>query len=235
MRSAPVTYDAGMNPGRTRAPAVSPWMRAPGNWTFVAPEDGTYTLRLRGPGGAGEHASSTETVNGGSGGAFCRKTAVLSKGQAVPITVGLGGRGNGFGNSPVNPSGPTTATLPSGLVTAGAGANGNSAGVAPGGIAVGGDVNLDGGAGGLGSTSGAGGSVAGAAGGAGASLVGGGGASPGDEVLLPTVGTAGRVGDRGVDGIWGAGTGGNRHGSSTNYPPTGNGGDGIALITYDGP
>lgn len=156
----------GMN-GKRRSYQGYLYQYTPGSYTFTAPKAGYWTVVLWGAGGPG----TTSTPGFGGGAALSIKTAFLSVGQAVAITVAASDGG----------SRDSTATFPSGAVmTAGGGALG---GTGTGGTASGGDVNVDGSAG-SGTTGGAAasyGEYRGGAGGAGAEKFGqapGGGSGP---------------------------------------------------------
>lgn len=129
---------AAMNPPRKAASpaAVSSYVRtySAGSYDWRCPKTGTYRFVLWGSGGGGDNAGPNE---GGGGGAHVQKTARVRAGQLVPVVVG--------GPSLPDDSGAaTTVALPSGLVSAGGGEKGNAGAGGAGGIATGGDVNVNG-------------------------------------------------------------------------------------------
>lgn len=127
------------------------------------PTAGTMNILVQmvgGGGGSGGGAGSTITFNaagGGGGGAFCQKyiTAIAS---SYTYTIGAGGAAGSAGNN--NGSAGSATTFNSGALSAGGGGGGEgSAGKngnnfdglgGAGGVASGGDLNVPGGAGGVG-------------------------------------------------------------------------------------
>jgi hypothetical protein len=102
----------------------------PGSYTFVAPQSGRWKFVGWSPGGGNSGDSSF--VASGSG-AYIEVTRVLSRGQAVTIVVSAGVSGS-------SGSGNTSMTFPDGTIAVCT--PGQRTG--PGGVASGGDVNLNG-------------------------------------------------------------------------------------------
>ncbi len=111
---------------------------APGNHSFRAPKAGFWIFAVWGAGGAASNGA-------GGGGAFCLKTIYLSPGSNVALVVAH----PGFGAS--------TLTFQSGAVLSAGGGQTGSSSPGLGGVANGGDINVDG-APGVGTTGGAAGS-----------------------------------------------------------------------------
>lgn len=128
---------------------------AAGAHIFEAPATGRYMFTLWGGGAVGGGT-------GGGSGAFAQKTRRLRRGETVSIVVGAS-------------AGASTATFIDGsVVTAGAGTG------TGGGLATGGDLNLNGSSGGTSGNAGdGGGGTAGGAGGANQGADGGGAGAPG--------------------------------------------------------
>lgn len=95
----------------------------PGSYTFVAPLPGYYKFILW---GAGDGSNP-----GGGSGAYSEKTAFLTPALSVPIVVGIG--------TAAAVGGDTTVSLPGAAIVTAGGGNG-----ATGGVASGGDLNLNG-------------------------------------------------------------------------------------------
>lgn len=180
-----------------------------GATAFVAPSSGRFKFHAWGGGWGGDGAS------GGASGSYLEITRNLAKGQVVAVTVGVAGS---LSTSP----GDTTLTFPNGSVaTAAAGASRST-----GGVATGGDVNLNGSAPGTGGGSGANGSgTGGGLGGTGdgASINGGAGA-PG---VLPMSGGRGGGGGVGVQAGASPGGGGRSNDGGGGTPP---GGSGLVIV-----
>lgn len=151
--------------GNTPSQAV--WTRAfNSSTTFVPAESGWYQFLAVGAGGSGGAAAAasfygvyTARANGGGAGGCAIKTAFVSAGASIVITIGAGGFGgtaNTFSNSTASGSSGSITTVVGGGVslTCNAGAGGTalatSGNIAPsvGGNATGGDYNFSGGGGG---------------------------------------------------------------------------------------
>lgn len=150
----------------------------PGSYTFIAPQAGYWKFVLWG---------SSDGLGGQASGGYCERTVFLGVQQSVAFVCGAGGSG-GAGN-------PSTATFPDGrVVSAGAGST-------VGGVATGGDVNLDGSVPGV-AGQGTGGGAANSGAGAPANLPfrGGAGISGGLAGRTPG-GGSGSVSAQGADGM----------------------------------
>jgi hypothetical protein len=102
------------------------------------------TVKLWGAGGGSGGGGYIEGGGGGGGGAYASKALVVTPGQSISYTVGLGGTAggyDGFAGQTVGASG--SGTICSG-VTAGGGAGGGDGVGGAGGTASGGDVNITG-------------------------------------------------------------------------------------------
>jgi hypothetical protein len=163
--------------------------------TFVVPSGvTTVEVELWG-GGAGSFASSAPIPSGGgSGGGYARKrVSGLVPGQPIPVVVGSGGAAGSTGGAPAGAGGTssfgTYVSATGGSLNAYATVGSPQNGATPGGIGVGGDVN-----------------IAGSAGQAGISNIGGlgGGAPMGATQNSGTIGVAGIFPGGGASG---AGTG----------------------------
>lgn len=134
----------------------------PGSYTWTAPDSGYYRIAQWGTGNYGS------APNGGPSGAHAQTVVPITGGQAVAIAVSSGNMAS---------PGDTTVTLPDGRVV-----TTTSASTTVPGTATGGDINLNGSAGGVG-VSGAGTAGLGTAGGVGgpgdATTMGGGAGAPG--------------------------------------------------------
>ena len=166
-------------------------------------------------GGSGSYASTSSAASGGgSGGGYARKRiSGLTPGQVIPVTVGTGGAAGTASTAP-GPGG--TSSFGSFVSATGGVLNGSASltnpqnGAIPGGVGVGGDVNLMGSSGGIGFLS-----VGG---------LGGGAAMGGMQ-------TSGSTGNSGVfpgGGASGAGTGAN---GSTPYNG-GAGANGLVVVRW---
>jgi hypothetical protein len=123
-----------------------------GSGTWIVP-DGVYRIRVSiwGAGGGGGY-STVGAASGGGSGAYVQRTFDVSPGDVVSFSVGAGGPGGA--GSPAQqgqPGGATTITVNGETVTAGGGGGGlngtttnGSANSPPGGVASGGDINLNG-------------------------------------------------------------------------------------------
>lgn len=163
---------------------------------FVVPNGVTRVEVELWGGGSGSFASTSSAASGGgSGGGYARKRlSGLTSGQVIPVTVGSGGAAGTTSTAP-GPGG--TSSFGSFVSATGGMLNGSATvanpqnGAIPGGVGVGGDVNLMGSSGGIGFLS-----------------VGGlGGGSP-----MGGMQTSGSTGNSGVSpggGASGAGTGAN--------------------------
>jgi len=176
MAQANPTLQRGLSPARDRR--ISPYVATfpPGSFTWTCPKNGWYRLVGWGADGAG---------NGGGGygpgsGAHVQKVAYLAQGQSVAVVIAA--------------AGDTSFTLPNGAVITASGGSGQN-----GGTAAGGDINLNGSAGGNSGASGAAGlGNAGGAGGANAGSSGGGAGQPGYGPYRGAAGLAGNAtGNRG--------------------------------------
>ncbi|MBW4091068.1 MAG: hypothetical protein HIU82_08165 [Proteobacteria bacterium] len=98
--------------------------------------------------GAGSFAStSTVASGGGAGGGYARKRVTgLAPGQTIPVTIGVGGTGGTTAGVPATAGGSssfgTYASATGGALNATASVNSPQNGATPGGIGVGGDLNL---------------------------------------------------------------------------------------------
>lgn len=164
MPLSPVNYYHGPN-GRIRGRARGgAFLRVFGGQVephkFRTPSSGLYTFHLVGGGGGSGYNDFNAGIQGGGGGAYVRKTLRLSAGVQVEVTVGPGGKyqlgwGPGYGGFPGQAS--ELRVMGSFVCSAGGGIGGefqvgagetrpdNAAnGHGEGGIAVGGDVNING-------------------------------------------------------------------------------------------
>lgn len=239
-------------------------MFLPGSYTFTAPNAGSYTFYLWGPGGPGaaQVGRTAAAAWGGNAGGCAQKTVALAAGQQVPLVVGAAGTpatADNLNTTAATLGTNTTAQLPSGTVTAG---YGSAAGPPSGGTffgpgaASGGDVNQTGGnggntyQGGTPATSGDG-SYAGTPGATytmGSPYAYGGGSAPGRAFLGGGNGGAGVRADTtpvGLPGGFPGGGGGgviataNTQGTASNGANSGGavggrGGDGFIVITFGG-
>lgn len=100
--------------------------------------------------GSGSFASTSTTASGGgSGGGYARKRVTgLTPGQAIPVTVGLGGSGGTTAGAPATAGGSSSfgvyVSATGGSLNTTASAASPQNGSTPGGTGVGGDVNLTG-------------------------------------------------------------------------------------------
>ncbi len=98
--------------------------------------------------GAGSFAStSTVASGGGAGGGYARKRVTgLTPGQAIPVTIGLGGTGGTTAGVPATAGGSssfgTYVSATGGALNATASVSSPQNGATPGGIGIGGDLNL---------------------------------------------------------------------------------------------
>ena len=157
--------------------ATSPQQFPPGSYTFTPTVSGRWKFVLCGGGGY-------VSPDGGGSGAYAEITKFLTTGQTVALVTGRGANTDAAGTD-------STATFPDGTVVTAGAASGNT-----GGVATGGDVNLDGSDGGLDIDSSAGGNGLGTGGGAGGpgtgvNIYGGGAGAPAN---LPFRGGAGGSG-----------------------------------------
>lgn len=141
----------------TQTAATSPQQFPPGSYTFTPTVSGWWKFVAW---GGGEGGSG---VTGGGSGGYCEITKFLTTGQTVAVVVGKGFDASSSATS-------STATFPDGTVATAGAASG-----ATGGTASGGDVNLNGSAGGNG---GAGAAGLGTGGGAAGTGSGGGAGAP---------------------------------------------------------
>ena len=98
--------------------------------------------------GAGSFASTSSVASGGgSGGGYARKRVTgLAPGQTIPVTIGLGGAGGTTAGAPAGAGGSssfgTYASATGGALNATASISNPQNGATPGGIGIGGDLNL---------------------------------------------------------------------------------------------
>ncbi len=240
------TYDQGMQPQAIGAGAVfKPWLLDFANEfdvsiPFFIVENGTYRITARAGGGSGSASGNTVTAGGGSG-ALAQKTLKLSAGAKLQLCVGKGGSGvsNGHGRA-----GSTSYVTGPGIDLYCYGGEPGTASGGAGGQANGGDLNLNGSAGGqwmnqytpsdgapgLGPAGGLGGKGS-TAGLSSAYVAGGGAGAPGLVGLPGGTGSDARDGaNLGSASVFnGAGSGGT-NAYQTNPGATGNGGNGIVRI-----
>ena len=223
----------GAKPRGVPALVVAPVFFSPGPYTFTAKVAGLYTFRLWGGGYSGARADSGRTATGGFAGGFARKAIRLSKGQQVSGQCGspqTGGTDIAKNPSNVNNS---TAVFPSGTVTAsGPAYTGNAPDYYTGGSGSGGDLNLTGGSAGASNVNGTSGqgSFAGSPGVSDYYSCGG-GSAPGDEYM--TGGNGGSASFSRDPSCFGGFPGGGGGGNNGSQPSPG--GNGLVLVTYEGP
>lgn len=197
-----------------------------GTGLVTAPRECLAYIYLIGGGGAGASGNAGGTPAGGAGGAALYKRARLAAGQAISYSVGAGGAAviDGVGN----PGGDTTAILPdSRHLRAGGGPGGGYSANPLGGKAIGGDINRDGGGGGL--AAGVGGGSAGLAGSG--SSTGGGGSAGFGEIASRMLGGNGSNSSYGSGSSSAAGAPGSGSGGANGGPSSsGAGGAGRVLI-----
>lgn len=118
------------------------------NGTFVVPAGATQVqLELWG-GGSGSFASiGSNASGGGSGGGYARKCITgLTPGQSIPVTVGPGGIGGTTAGTAASAGGTssfgTYVSATGGSLNGSANVQNPQNGAIPGGVGVGGDVNL---------------------------------------------------------------------------------------------
>lgn len=124
--------------------------------TFVVPVGiSRVEVELWG-GGSGSFASTSSSASGGgSGGGYARKRITgLTPGQAIPVTVGGGGSAGTTGGLAAGPGGTSSfggfASATGGSLNGSASTGSPQNGAIPGGVGVGGDVNLMGSSGQIG-------------------------------------------------------------------------------------
>jgi hypothetical protein len=185
----------------------------PGSYTFQVPLGvASITVEVWGAGGDGAAGGGNVGGKGGGGGGYAMRSYEVTECEFFDLTVGAGGGGTTTGVSSF--TGPEEVG-----VTAAAGDNGTSQNAGGTGGTAAGDVAVNGGTGGNGSTG------AGASEGSG----GGGGASPPDGTVA---GRDGANAATNAGGAGGAGTGGGGAGGTRNQPgapgtaPGGGGGGG---------
>lgn len=132
----------------------------PGTYTFTPPAN-VKKVRVRVWGGGGSGGTSQATIAGGGGGAaggYAEKVCDVTPGVGITVTVGAGGAAPGNG---VVSGGATGGTSSFGVLCSATGGPGGNACVTstpgtptatPGGIGVGGDLNLQGTGGGSGAS-----------------------------------------------------------------------------------
>lgn len=194
-----------------------------GAFTFTVSRTGYYKFVLWGAGGNGHTAAA-----GGGSGAYCEYTRALSAGQAVIIVAPV-----------VGTAAATTITFADGkVVSAGNGASATVNVPGSGGVASGGDVNINGSSGGSsnGTTGQPGSEGGGTAGGTGGDPFGAGGGGAGAPANLPYIGAAGVTGANSNVSYPGPGAGGSGGFSpgGPNANATNSGGPGVCLVQYLG-
>jgi hypothetical protein len=118
-----------------------------GSGSITAPVNCWALIAVRGPGGSGRTGGGS--ANGGGGGGVVYKRIRLTAGQSLAYALGAPGAGQTSSDSPGNAGTDSTVTLPDGRVLrAGAGGGAESPVGGAGGIASGGDINVNGSAGG---------------------------------------------------------------------------------------
>lgn len=187
-----------------------------GTYTYTAPVGlVSAVIEVQGGGAGGNGTSIVSGTAGGGGGAYTKKTfTAATVGVSQTVTIGAGGVG---GLTTVgNPTAGGASSFGALLTANGGGASTNNSDTpGSGGVASGGDVNINGGAGGIGST---GGSAAGNWGGTGGwSFFGG--------IAPNSIADAG-----GSSGGYGSGGGGTAKNAAA-HPQGGPGGDGIVTVT----
>lgn len=165
-----------------------------GSGNFTASRTCVALIYAFGPGGSGA-SSFASGIGGGGGGAAAFKCLKLNPGQTLTYALGAPGGAVLPGSGDGKPGTATTVRFPSGTVmTASGGGGGTLGGGGTGGLAMGGDLNRAGGAGGFPATPGGSGQMGGT-GGVGGFAAGGGGGAAGflDQPALFT-GGAGSAG-----------------------------------------
>jgi hypothetical protein len=166
---------------------------------------GWALIYLLGVGGSGEASAG----RGGGGGAALYRRVRVTPGQIISWTLGTPGAAAPT-STPGNDGTDSTVTTPTGLVLkAGAGKGGTSVAPGAGGVATGGDINRNGGAGGTFAGNGVGAGLGGGNGGAGSGNGGGGGGGAGfSDVGSALAGGSGGAGPSGAGALYGGGGGG---------------------------
>lgn len=210
--SANVSWAASASTGRLlRAPQV---LTSGTSYTTPAGCTGIYVEAVGGGGGGGTSSGTFNNPSAGSGGgsgAYCAKYFTVTASTAYAYAIGAGGTGG-------QPGGNTTFTVGGTTINAGLGAGSATAGstglvVSQGGVALNGDLNVRGNAGGVGH----GNSTTPAHGGhGGPSFFGGGG-------------KGGNGSESGQNGTLGGGGGGDADSSSSSFTG-GTGGAGVIRI-----
>ena len=118
--------------------------------TFIVPNGITQIEVEVWGGGSGSYASTASLASGGgAGGGYARKlVAGLAPGQVIPVSVGIGGSGGTTSGSAASPGGSssfgTFVSATGGSLNSSASVSTPQNGGTPGGVGVGGDVNLTG-------------------------------------------------------------------------------------------
>jgi hypothetical protein len=184
-----------------------------GNFPWIAPYTGNYTVECQGPAGGGSQGQSSSAGGGGGGsGSYALATFTATQGAAYILTVGGGGLNN------TNSSGPTQFQTSSGTVicSAGGGSASSSSAGGAGGTATIGSTLISGNAGSA---------TSGAVGGNGGAAVGAYALSGGGQGGNGTVGSPGYSPGQGGGG-----------GSWTSQSTSGGwGGDGMVVISFATP
>ncbi|MEJ0017547.1 MAG: hypothetical protein WDN25_13470 [Acetobacteraceae bacterium] len=197
--------------GALRASVIPQYFTNSGTW--IVPAGVTEAdVQLWGGGGGGQGCDTNGAAGGGSGGGYSRKRITgLVAGQSISVSIGAGGAGGAAGPNVGSAGGTTTFGA---VFSATGGGGGNNVNPTPG-TGAGGDLNLFGGGGGGAVIAGGGPAYYGGPGGDGAFGGGGGPASGG-------VGSGGAI----------PGGGGGGGGSTVSANAGGDGGKGMAIVSY---